>query len=109
MGHPSAGGTPTPVPSAPSPFWRLDSRRVFDHDRLGDAVVDAAAVGVEEVLEKAESALQHGGAVAEGALDGLPEGDPVMHQRDDADAQQALAGRESVGLPDNEAKVQNQP
>jgi len=66
-------------------------------------------VGIDEVLDKAETAFQHRGAVAERALDGLPQCDLRMCQRDDADAEQALAGRESVGLPDNQAKVKNQP
>lgn len=66
--------------------------RVFHHDRLGDAVVDAAVVEVDAVLDEAESAFESGGTVAEGALHGLPERDLSMRELDGAYAQQALSG-----------------
>ena len=48
-------------------------------------------IGVEEVLDEAESPFQRGCSIAEGPFNGLPKGDLVVLQRDDADAQQALA------------------
>ncbi len=52
-----------------------------DHDRFGEAVLGAAAVGMDEELEEAEAELEDGGAIAEGALDGVPEGEARMHDR----------------------------
>jgi hypothetical protein len=40
---------------------------------------------MEKVLEETETSLERRGAVAEGALDGLPQRDFLMRQRHDAD------------------------
>jgi len=80
-----------------------------DDDGFGDAVVDAAVVGGGEVLEEAGAGFEHGGTVAKGAFDGLPQGDLPVGEGDDADAEEALAGRPAIGAPDDEAEVKDEP
>ena len=53
---------------------------ILHHNGLGDAVVDAGVVFVEEILDEAEAALKGGSAIAECALDGLPTRDSLVFQ-----------------------------
>jgi len=77
------------------------------YDGFGEAVLGAAAVGVDEELDEAESAFECGGAIAEGSLDGVPEGDVSMHEGDDADLHKALAGGAAFATPEENAEVKN--
>ena len=63
------------------------SSLLADDNRFGQAVVRALVIGVEEVLQEAEAALQGGGAVTEAALHRLPKREAVVSERDDADSQ----------------------
>lgn len=82
---------------------------LVDDDGFGDAVVHAAVVRRGEVLQKARAEFKGRGAVAEGTFDRLPQRDLLMGQRDDANPEEALAGRPSIGTPDDQAKVKHQP
>lgn len=53
-------------------------------DGLGKTILCAHAVFAPEELEEAETALEHRSAVAEGSLDGLPQSQTVMSERDGA-------------------------
>ena len=63
-----------------------------DDDGFGDAVLHTATVGVDEELGEAGAELEGGCAVAEGALDGVPQGQVAVHEGDYADLDDALAG-----------------
>jgi hypothetical protein len=63
-----------------------------DDDGFSQAVLGAAAVGVDDVLDESEAAFKCGGAVAEGSLDRVPEADAGVDEGDDANLQEALAG-----------------
>jgi hypothetical protein len=43
------------------------------------AVVHAAAVGIDEVLEEAEPSFQERSAISQGALQRLPEANALVH------------------------------
>ena len=78
-----------------------------DDDGFGEAVLGAAAVGVDEELDESEAAFEGGGAVAEGSFDGVPEADVRVHERDDADLHEAFAGGAAVALPEKDAEVED--
>jgi hypothetical protein len=63
-----------------------------DDDGFSQAVLGAAAVGVDDVLDESEAAFKCGGAVAEGSLDRVPEADAGVDEGDDTNLQEALAG-----------------
>ena len=81
---------------------------VENDDGFGEAIVGALVVGVEEVLDEAEAAFEGGGAVAEGALDGLPKRELGMGEGDDANAEKAFARGAAVGEAEEEAEVEDE-
>lgn len=53
--------------------------------------MDTAAIGVGEILDETETSFEERSAVAKSALDRLPKSNAVVDERDDADAENALA------------------
>ena len=78
-----------------------------DDDGFGEAVLGAAAVGVDEELEEAEAEFEDGGAVAESALDRVPEGEVRMDDRENADAEEPFSGRTPFHPPGEDAEIKD--
>lgn len=78
-----------------------------DNNGFGEAVLGAAAVGMNKELDEAEASLQRCSAIAKSALDTVPEAKVPMHERDNADAHDALAWRTAFALPEKNAEVEN--
>lgn len=78
-----------------------------DDDGLGDAVLHAAPIGVDEELNKAESAFESCGTVSEGSLDRMPEGEVSVDEGDDADLEDSFAGAAAFAPPGEQAKVED--
>jgi len=78
-----------------------------DNNGFGEAVLGAAAVGMNKELDEAEASLQRCSAIAKSALDTVPEAKVPMHERDNADAHDALAWRAAFALPEKNAEVEN--
>lgn len=81
---------------------------VTDDNGFGDAIMHALAVVVDEELHETETGFESRGAIAEGAFDGLPEGNPGMGEGDDPDAKEPLAESSSIGEPDAEAGIDDE-
>jgi hypothetical protein len=67
-----------------------------DNDGFGEAVLGAAAVGVNEKLQEAEAKFESGRAVAKGPFDRVPKGEVRVDDGDDADAREELSGCASL-------------
>jgi len=78
-----------------------------DNNGFGEAVLGAAAVGVDEELDEAKASLQRCSAITKCALDTVPEAEVPMHERDNADAHDALAWRTAFALPEKNAEVED--
>ena len=76
-------------------------------DGLGEAVLGAAAVGVDEELDEAEAKFEGGGSVAEGSLDRVPEGEVGVDDGDDADTEERFAEGASFAEPGEDAEVED--
>ena len=78
-----------------------------DNNGFGEAVLGAAAVGMNKELDEAEASLQRGSAIAKGALDAMPEAEVPVHERDNANTHDALARRAAFALPEKNAEVED--
>lgn len=78
-----------------------------DDDGFGEAVLGAAAIGVDEELEEAEASFQGGGTVAQGSFDRVPEGEVRVNDGEDADAEEPFAGSASFAEPGKGAEVED--
>jgi|GEM_PF-4696309 len=67
-------------------------RTLCHDDGLCDTVLHTAAIGMDEVLEEAETTFKRGGSVAQCTLNRMPQGEVTMHKRDHANFHEALAG-----------------
>ena len=80
---------------------------VTNHNRFRNAVMNGAAIGVNEELKESESQLQGGSAIADRPFDGVPKRHPVMDERDNPDMEKPLARGLSIAKVHEEAKVQD--
>ena len=78
-----------------------------DDDGFGDAVLHGTVVGVDEVLEEAEPELKGSRGVAESPFDRMPKAEVRVDERDDAYAEEALAGGSAFSEPGDDAEVED--
>jgi hypothetical protein len=81
---------------------------LVDDNGLGEAILRAHAVLAPEELQKAEATFEDSGAVAEGALDGLPESETTVLERDGAGPSDPLARRAAVAQEVGKTEVEEQ-
>src|SRR5581483_8397573 len=75
-------------------------------DGFGEFVLGAHAVFIPEKLEEADAAFEDGGAIAEGAFDGLPEAEAFAFERNGAGAGDPFPGGASIAEVVGEAPIE---
>lgn len=76
-------------------------------DGFGEAVLRATAIRVDEELDKAEASLKRGSAIAKSAFDTMPEAEMPVHDGDDANLHEALAGSAALPFPQQDAEIED--
>jgi len=61
-----------------------------NHNRLCNAVVHRAAVGVNEILQESKPQFQDGRTISKRPFDRVPKGHTPMHERDNPYAEESL-------------------
>jgi hypothetical protein len=81
---------------------------LVDDDGFGEAILRALTIGAPEKLEKAETAFEDSGSIAESALDGLPKAEPMVGERDGTSTGDEFARRAAVADEVGKAEVEKE-